>query len=218
MKFKYAIFDMDGTLLDTMKYWRNSVSYYAEIHGLPKPQIDDETLNIAFDMPTYKGLEYLRQHTSEPLVHAMTPENVYEVIEYFYYNEPSPIDGVSEVLHSLKANGVKLCCASATPTRLVNMALDRADLLAFFDFIVTTDDYPKGKVSPDIFYGIAERFGCDVTEMALFEDALYSIKTAKDIGIYVIAKQDFFALSKRKDIIKNSDVYIEDYFEYNYGD
>ncbi len=218
MKFKYAIFDMDGTLLDTMKYWRNAVTYYAEIKGLPKPQIDDETLNIAFDMPTYKGLEYLRQHSTEPLVHAMTPENVYEVMEYFYFNEPSPIDGVSEVLHVLKANGVKLCCASATPTRLVKMALDRANLLVFFDFIVTTDDYPKGKASPEIFHGIAERFGCELTEMALFEDALYSIKTAKEAGLYVIAKQDRFSISKRKEIIKNSDVYIEDYFEYTYGD
>lgn len=218
MKFKYAIFDMDGTLLDTMKYWRNSVNYYAELKGLPKPLIDDETLNIAFDMPTYKGLEYLRQHSDEPLVHAMTPENVYEVIEYFYYNEPCPIDGVTEVLYSLKENGVKLCCASATPTNLVKMALDRANLLAFFDFIVTTDDYPKGKASPEIFEGIAKRFGCNVTEMALFEDALYSLKTAKELGLYIIAKQDFFALSKRKEIKKVADVYLESYYDYTYGD
>ncbi len=218
MKFKYAIFDMDGTLLDTMKYWRNSVAYYAEINGLPKPSIDDETLNIAFDMSTQKGLEYLRQHTNEPLVHAMTRENVYEVMEYFYYNEPSPIDGVAEILHNLEANGVKLCCASATPTRLVKMALDRASLLTFFDFIVTIDDYPKGKASPEIFQGIAERFGCNVTDMALFEDALYSMKTAKELGIYVIAKQDRFSLSKRKEIIKTADVYLENYFDYTYGD
>ncbi len=218
MKFKYAAFDMDGTLLDTMKYWRNSVCYYAEIKGLPKPQIDDDILNVAFDMPTYKGLEYLRQNTSDPLVHAMTPENVYEVMEFFYYNEPCPIDGVTEVLYNLKDHGVRLCCASATPTRLVEMALDRANLRVFFDFIVTTDDYPKGKTDPAIFHGIAERFGCKTSEIALFEDALYSIKTAKEAGLYVIAKEDRFAKAKRNEIIKASDVYLEEYFDYTYGD
>ncbi len=217
MKFKYAIFDMDGTLLDTMKYWRDSVGYYAEIKGLPKPQISDDILDVAFDMPTNDGLKYLRQHSSDPLVHTLTRDNIYEVIEYFYFNEPSPFDGIAEVLHVLKSYGVKLCCASATPTKLVRMALDRANLLPFFDFIVTTDDYPQGKSSPEIFEGIADSFGCKPNEMALFEDALYSMKTAKKLGLYVIAIENKFATNK-KEIKKTADLYLENFFEYTYGD
>ena len=65
MKFKYAIFDMDGTLLDTMPYWRNIIPIYAKINGLEIPQLDEKLLNNAEQMETYNGIAYLKDHCKD---------------------------------------------------------------------------------------------------------------------------------------------------------
>ena len=57
----FYIFDMDGTLLDTMPYWRNIFPLYADLHGLKNPEIKEEDILKAEEMPTYKGLEFLKQ-------------------------------------------------------------------------------------------------------------------------------------------------------------
>lgn len=207
---------MDGTLLNTMKYWRNPVKLYAELKSISAPFLSDELLDIAGDMPTYKGIAYLREHSSDPLVHSITPENVLEVLEHYYFHAPECCNGVPELLEHLKQNGVKMCCASATPTKLVDMALEKAGIRQYFDFIITTDEYPRGKASPEIFIGAAERFGCKATDMALFEDAYYSMKTAKELGIYIVAVEEKYAAPKRAEIKSIADVYVKTLRDFKY--
>ncbi len=217
MKFKYAAFDMDGTLLDTMDYWRDVVRFYAEMHGLPEPILTDEDAVEASHLSTYKKIAYLKErYGDQEAVKRISNEDVFGVMEHFYKNAPRIRQGVIEMLDNLKANGVRMCVASATPSYLINIALSSAGLTDFFEFVLSPDEYPKGKSDPKIFHGVAEKFGCNVTEMALFEDTLYSIKTAHSLGMYIIAVRDKYSAHRADEIKKYSNEYYNEFTEYKY--
>ncbi len=214
MNLKYAAFDMDGTLLDTMDYWRNIVLYYAEMNGLPKPDLSDDDTLAASHLPTRKQIKYLKERYSDEAVVKIKNEDVFDVLEYCYKSEAKTKPGVNEMLESLKKNGVRMCIVSATPSYLIEIALKEAGIRDYFDFLLSTSEYPKGKQDPEIFYGAAKRFGCDVTEIALFEDALYSIKTAHSIGMYIVAVKEKYATHFTDEIKLLSNEYYNEFTEW----
>lgn len=217
MSFKYAVFDMDGTLLDTMDYWRDIVRYYAEMHGLPQPVISEKDAVEASHLSTYKKIAYLKErYSDQKAVKRISGDDVFDVMEYFYRKAPQVRPGVIEMLDSLKANGVRMCVASATPSYLVEIALKTSGLTNYFEFVLSPTEYPKGKTTPEIFYGVAEKFGCDVTEVTLFEDALYSIKTAHSLGMYVVAVREKYSAYQVDEIKANSNEYYNEFTEYKY--
>lgn len=217
MKFKYAVFDMDGTLLDTMKYWHDIIPFYAEMKGLPVPAITDEDAIASIHLPYSERISYLRERYSDEAIRQIEVDDILKVIGYCYEKYPRPKKGVIEMLETLKKAGVRMCIASATPTRLVELALKQSGIRDYFEFILSPDDYPKGKFTPDIFLGIAERFGCDVTEEVLFEDTLYSIKTAKSLGIKTVAVSDDYCTSSKEEMMSAADIYLEDFSEFKFG-
>lgn len=217
MKFKYAIFDMDGTLLDTMDYWRNVVIYYAELKGLPKPNISAEDAVASAHLSTFKKVAFLKERYNDIAVQQIKNEDVFEIMDYCYQHYTKVKPGVVEMLETLKANGVKMCVASATPSYLIKKALSIAGIDQYFDLIVSPTEYPKCKQDPEIFLGIAKSFGCDVTDIVLFEDALYSIKTASELGVRIIAVYDKYAEKHTDEIKKLANEYYNELTEFKFG-
>ncbi len=213
MNIKYAIFDMDGTLLDSMYYWRNIYRYYAEFMGYSDPEISEETLRKTENMPTYTAIDYLKKHYDTEAVQSIDSMAVFDVMEKCYHDFAEPRLGVLEMLDSFKKRGVRMCVASATPTYLIEIALKKAGIREYFDFLLSPDDYPKGKTDPQIFIGAAKRFGCAINEMILFEDALYSMKTAKKLGMSVVAVKEKYELYHLDEIKKYSDILLNEFTE-----
>ena len=205
---------MDGTLLDTMDYWRNIVEYYAKMNNLSNPDLSDEDTLTASHLPARKQIKYLKKRYSDEAVKKITADDVYDVLEYCYKLESKIKPGVNEMLESLKKNGVRICVISATPTYLIETALKKAGISDYFEFLLSTTEYPKGKQDPEIFFGAAKRFGCDVTEIALFEDALYSIKTAYSIGMYIVAVKDKYAAKFSDEIKSLANEYYNEFTEF----
>ena len=84
MSFKYAVFDMDGTLLDTMDCWRNVVRYYAEMKGLPKPNVSAEDAVASSHLTTFKKIQFLKERYNDIAVQKIQTDDVFEVMDYCY--------------------------------------------------------------------------------------------------------------------------------------
>ncbi len=213
MNIKYAVFDMDGTLLDTMYYWRNIYPKFVEMTGY-ESTVDQKTLDEIQNKTTLKALQYLAENFDCEATRKITESVVYDVMEEYYKSVTGPRIGVFEALEGLKAKNIPMCIISATPTRLVKKALKNAKIEKYFDFILSPDDYPKCKNDPEIFRAAARKFNCDVTELTLFEDALYSMRTAKQLGIKIIAIKEKYELRHLEEIEKTADTVLNDFTEF----
>ena len=204
MKIKGAIFDLDGTLLDSMHIWRYAGVCYLESIGIkPKEDVSESngTKTLA-ETAEYLRVKYNIDKTTEQII-----LEINNSIENAYFNEVQLKEGVTGLLSSLKKNGVKICIATLTDTYLVQAALKRVGALHFFDNIFSCADTGIGKDHPDVYYRAAESMGTNPYETFVFEDALYAMKTAKSANFKVMAIYDKWCRHSRDEIEKVADVY-----------
>ena len=179
MQIKGAIFDMDGTLLDSMFIWDTMGSRYLQKHHL----VPEEGLDEKFKVFTLEeGAEYFRQNYSiTDSVETIVAE-VNEMTESAYRYEVQPLEGVAQVLQQLKEQGVKMCVATVTDEYLAEIALEQTGLRQYFDGIFTCAQVGASKHHPDIYEKALEFLGTNRQETFVFEDAFYAICTAKQAG------------------------------------
>lgn len=181
---KYAIFDMDGTLLDSMPYWRNILSEYLNM-PISKDYAEkianiNVTESIALTIETFGLKKSINQVFNE----------MNELMKCHYLKHVQPKSGVKEYLQNLKRKGTKMCVASASPPELIKAALKHFDLIDFFDFLCSTEDGFADKNNPDIYLYCTEKFNSKPLETAVFEDSFAAVKTAKKANFHVIAIYD----------------------------
>ena len=206
---KYALFDMDGTLTDTMHFWSNIPARLLAAESLtlkPEEEAKLSTLGLV------AGIKYIHSLHLSPKADSFGYEDVVRILTPSYEGNPVAKPCVSALLAELKAKGVKMGVATLTPSHLARACLTRVGVIDYFDFILGGEDYPEGKSEPRIFLDAARRFGCAPEEMHLFEDSLYSIKTARKIGIPVIGVFDAHEEKSRAEILLSSVAYFEEGF------
>jgi len=184
MNKKYAIFDMDGTLIDSMGYWQNLGREFLMDNGITSDQT-----------ALYKKIEALTMSDAARLFREyfhleMQPEEIVadllERMNRHYENDIPLKSKVKEYLDRLKEQGVHMCIASATAEPLVKTCMERLGVYSYFDFILSCETLKVSKKNPDIYLEAAKRFGKEPEEIAVYEDAYYAAKTAKDAGFYLI--------------------------------
>lgn len=205
MKIKYAIFDVDGTLLDSMHIWDDAADLFLQKMGF-EARGDELFRSYGYA----KGIEFMIENYGLDMTHEQVKAEINIILQDYYFNIPLAKPGVKEFLEKLKADGAKLAVATATERHLIERALERNGLLQYFDSFFTTFEVGKRKHFPDIFYLAKESIGGDETTV-VFEDALYAIETAKKAGFPVIAIEDYAQAKWRDDIKKTADYYITDY-------
>ena len=205
-----AIFDMDGTLLESMHMWKDLSNLYLKHVGI----------EVTEPLPKYKdGLSYYGTLTSniKRYLPDMSDDEIIkkcrEYIGYFYRYEVQPKKGAVEFLKKLKAMGVKICMATATDRETLEPALKRLDMLQYFSEIFTCAHYGVGKDKPDIFEISLEHLGTKKENTYIFEDAVYAIRTAKKANFPVAAVYDVNEPAQ-EEIRALSDIYMTDYEEF----
>ena len=202
----YFIFDMDGTLLDSMDAWCKTGPEYAEqILGEKNDKITDEFAHLSIR----DGLIKLAKISGADKV---SFEGFLNVLLNHYLTDVTVKDGVVDFLKSQQALGKHMCILTATPVCASIPCLKHHGLYDYFDFIFTTENYPNGKGSPDVFYDVCKKIGCDISDAVMFEDALYSIKTSTSIGLYTVAVGEKVYAHHKNEIIKIADRYYENGF------
>ena len=204
-----AIFDMDGTLLDSMPYWDHAGEVYLKNIGIKAaPNLG----KILFPMTMEEGAEYLQEAYDLPLT-------VKEITAGTNQNQIPLKPGVIELLKSLKARGIKLAVATVTIRPLAEAALERCGVLELFDTLVTADDVGCGKDCPDIFHKASEIIGTKPSETLVFEDSVHALQTAKEAGFVPVGVYDDSSADEQDKMeqigvmyLKNFDVDVEDLF------
>ncbi|MDO4803474.1 MAG: HAD family phosphatase [Lachnospiraceae bacterium] len=207
-----AIFDMDGTLLDSNPYWDKApAAWLTKLGKRAKPDLAKTIFTMTLPEATdYLIGEYgLRQSPGEII------RGINDAMESFYLHDVPLKAGIQNLIRALNDRGIPCAIASVTDRYLVEKALSRFGLLSSFAAIVTTDDVGVGKNQPDIYLRAADLLGSPPEKTLVFEDAPHAIATAKrgnfrTVGIYDEASAD------RQDALRaDCDFYLRDYSDFS---
>lgn len=205
MDKQYAIFDMDGTLVDSMVYWKNLAKEYLALKGIA--HIPDMILEKIKPMTMTESAALFIEEFG---LHG-TPESVANemnaLMDTHYYKDIPLKKGIKEYLDKLYNSGTTMCVASATAVPLVEACLKRLGISEYFSFLLSCETIGVGKSKPNIYYEAAKRLGAEPSDIVVYEDALYAAETAKNAGFYVVgvfdesAKKNFASLKEITDEI-----------------
>lgn len=206
MNFKGAIFDLDGTLLDSMPFWETLGSEYLKAKGIIPRENVDRTLKT---MSLQQGARYLKREFSIPGSEDEIIDEIVAMIEDIYLSKAPFKAGALPLLERLYEEKVRMCIATATENSLAKAALERLGALSYFDFILTCFDTGMGKDRQEFFLKALELLNTPKEETIVFEDALYAIKSAKAAGLLVVAVYDESFHEEREEIRVISDFYLD---------
>lgn len=201
-----AIFDVDGTLLDSMSIWDTiGEDYLRSIGYIPR-----EDLNEVFkDMSLQQAAWYYQTEYGVTLSVEEIAAGVNAMLERYYRFEARLKPGAGELVRELSRRGVRLCIATATDRYLVEAALERCGVLSCFERIFTCTEVGQGKDRPDIFEAALGSLGTERAKTVVFEDALYAARTAKAAGSPVAAVYD--SHEREQEALKAlADIYLTD--------
>ena len=209
--FDAAIFDMDGTLLDTMPYWRFTTLEYLLAHQLP---VEDDVLARMFNTSSRKLLMEVAGRYGVTMDRAdMIREIEGYMNRHYLYDAHLKAPSVPAFLQRLKREGVRMCVATGSPREYASNGLRRLGLLDYFEFVTDNYEGEFTKDNPDYFRALLRRMGVSADRAWVFEDALYAMQSAKAAGLRVCAIEDKTQRSDREQIRRLADVCIRDYAE-----
>lgn len=213
--FRGAVFDADGTLLDSMQVWRNLGERYLLRLGLvPEEGLSARLWPMSFE----QGCAYLAEHY--PLGRSVSgiQEGIMRMIEDFYRNEVTLKPGVREFLDELRRRGIPMVIATSGDKELLTAALSRNGIDGHFSRVFTCAELATDKRHPEIFRACAEALGLPPQDVAVFEDVLFALETAKSAGFITVGVEDSSSANDKERIIHTADYYISDWRKIHFED
>ena len=184
---KAAIFDMDGTLLDSMGYWRRLNIEFIKSRGItPTPEQEEDMLNLTGSVVVHYfketfGIEADFKTLLLSACEAMVP---------YYTAGVAHKSGALDYLKRLRARGVKVVIATATPAKMALTALNQSGLTPHTDFIFSTEMLGLQKHCVEFYDTLCGLIGEKKEDCVMFEDALYAMQGARQAGLGVIGVTD----------------------------
>lgn len=183
---KFAIFDLDGTLLDSSKMWQTLGTSYLSFLGKTPEEGLTEKLS---EMTLMTSAQYLRQQYEIPYSPEEIVRHFNRMTEKYYVEEVHLKDGVPKLLAALRAHCVRMSIATAGDERLGMKALMRLGVDDFFAGAVSCSNYGS-KTSPDVFLAAADLIYALPEETIVFENSLFAVRTAQKAGFTTAAVAD----------------------------
>lgn len=205
-----VIFDLDGTLIDSMVVWNEIDIEYLGTLGLGVPtELKNEISHLSFfETANYFINRFNIDTTSEDLMQLWN-----EMAFHKYSTSIKLKHGAKEFLEYLKSTGIKAAIATSNNKLLVETVLTNNSVIDYFENITTTDEVGKGKGSPDVYIRCAEKMKIHTSNCLVFEDILSAVKTAKSAGMKVVGVYDEYSDGDAEEIKMYSDYFISSYHE-----
>lgn len=205
MTVKGIIFDLDGTLIDSMGIWSKIDREFLIENGVDDPpsDISEQVKKMTIDRSAQHFIDRFGLSCTKEYVIKRIEELVRQEYEENIQLKPH----AAELLGLLDDMKLPYGIATATYRRLAEAVLKRCRIYDRFSFILSDSDYPMGKNFPDIFYGAAEKLGHAPSEILVIEDSLHCIETAKNAGFITAAVYDKLSEADSERIAAVSDIY-----------
>ena len=196
---KAIIFDLDGTLIDSMWLWDKIDTTYLNKLGINKPSdLKKEITHLSFD----KTAEYFKKRFNiEDSIDDIL-KTWYNMSYYEYTNNIKLKSGAKEFLEYISNKGIKLGIATSNSIVLVEACLKSNRIFHLFDEITLTSEVSRDKRFPDVYLLAAKRLGVSPNNCIVFEDILPAIYGAKSANMTVIAVDDVNTPLEDKPIIR----------------
>ena len=207
---KGAIFDVDGTILDSMYVWDTIGEDYLRSLG-KEPRENLKEIFKTFSVE--QAANYYRDNYGVTLSVGEIIDGVNKILEQYYIEIVQPKEGIKEFLEKLKAKGVKMCIATVTDKHLVETALLRIGIRDYFSEILTCASVGQGKEKPRIYREAQKHLKTAKSETVVFEDALYALKTAKTEGFITTGVLDAHE-ENQEELKRIADYYINNYLDF----
>lgn len=210
MNFKGAIFDLDGTLLDSMRVWKSVDEQFFERRGIAMPTDYGESVkNMHF--PT--AAAYTKDRFSLPDSEESIMNEWHSLCLEAYENHIKLKDGAAEYLLSLREKGIKIAYATSNSETLCEAVLRANGVWNMFNAKAYSEETGKNKTEPDVYLLAAERLGLTPSECAVFEDIAVGAESAKRGGFAVCGVYDKTSEKDAEKIKSVADMYIESFRE-----
>lgn len=209
-EFKGAIFDMDGTLLDSMPVWKRLTQGYLKRFGV---HITDQDYAVTEGFSQPQVAQYFADRYPELPDAQSLMDGMDRLISARYEAIAKPKEGVLDFLEGLRRRGVKMAIATLTARRHAEKALRDRDMLDYFEFMLTIEDVGISKREPDIYLQAAARMGLEPAECTVFEDAPYACATARRAGFRVCGMVEPAYAAGEDELRASSDLIVEHSFD-----
>nr|WP_235250123.1 HAD family phosphatase [Faecalicatena contorta] len=205
------IFDMDGTLIDSMWIWPAVDIEFFKKYNLEPPEdfhVEMEGMSYAetaqYFLDTFPTLSLTLQEVMDEWT---------EMAMEKYLTQVPLKEGAKDFLDEMKKRGIKLGIATSNGRELVDETLKVLEIAEIFDSVVTAGEVGVGKPAPDVYLKVASEIGIDPTRCLVFEDVPMGILAGKNAGMKVCAVEDDFSREQRSRKKELADYYICDYYE-----
>ena len=213
---KGVIFDIDGTLLDSMPLWNNLGERYLQKLGFTEEETEGLSQRIS-TMPFAEGIHYIKKEYSLDIAEERIREQLQEMIAGAYCDEIVLKAGVKEYLQFLKERGIPCILATAGDTSLATVALKRLKVWEEFQGLLLCEEFNTSKREEKIYQLAMERLSLSKPEEVLVcEDVLHAIKSAKQAGFQVCGILDEANREDWAMIQEVADFTIKDFYELVY--
>ena len=204
-----AIFDCDGTLVDSMGMWTHAYDWLCERHGVvgvPMERVESLALRDA--------CAFFHDELGIPTPADELYEELCAHVREAYESEVALMPGARDFLDELVAAGVPMIVASSTPVRELECALAAHDLRRYFVDVVSTEDVGgRDKEFPDVYLEACRRLGTPREATWVFEDAPFGVRTARRAGFAVVGIMNDHDGRREEDVRPFCDVFAHGFAE-----